>query len=398
MGGIMEDETTPLTSQPEQSAPKNHRAKHNNFFVIITVVLITGCFLAGFLGNAAYNYLKGTLFSGQTSNVQDGNQVVTKEEDDIAGVASKVAPSVVSIVTSVTKATARSGLQEYEGAGSGIIVGSDGYVMTNKHVVDGSKTVSVTLNDGTTYDNVAVIGTDPLNDIAFLKIPGVKDLPTAELGDSKTIRVGQKVVAIGNALGQYKNTVTSGIISGTGRPITAQSETGANEDLTDLIQTDAAINSGNSGGPLLNLQGQVIGINTAIAQDAQGIGFALPVATIKGMLKGVLTNGKVEHAYLGVRYISITPDVVKQYGLSIEQGSYVIGVQDSPAVVSGSPADKAGIKEKDIITAVNGTEIGAKGSMASLVAEYSARDTIKLTIQRDGKMMDLSVTLAAYQP
>jgi S1-C subfamily serine protease len=197
----------------------------------------------------------------------DGNLTVSKQEADIASLTEKVSPSVVSIISSSSQSSRGA---VYQAAGTGMIVSKDGYILTNKHVVEGARAVTVISSTGTTYKDVAVVGTDPLNDIAFLKIPNASNLPAVELGDSKTVRVGQQVVAIGNALGQYNNTVTSGIISGLGRPVQAGDEQGkAVENLSDLLQTDAAINTGNSGGPLLNLQGQVIGINTAVAADAQ---------------------------------------------------------------------------------------------------------------------------------
>jgi serine protease Do len=267
--------------------------------------------------------------------------------------------------------------------------------MTNKHVVNDADTVGVVLSNGTSYDNVRVIGSDPLNDVAFLKIPNVKDLTTVELGNSSSVRVGQQVVAIGNSLGQYQNTVTSGIISGKGRPVAAQSGSTV-ESLTDLLQTDAAINPGNSGGPLLNMAGQVIGINTAVAADAQGIGFAIPINSVKGILKGVLSSGKVSRAFLGVNYIPITPETAKRFDLSVQSGAYVYNGNASP-VASGSPAEKAGIKEKDVITRVNDVEIGTNGALSTLVGEYAPGDTITFTILRDGKEQTVKVTLTAYQ-
>lgn len=379
----------------QQEQIPQRRPVRRTHFVFFAVILILLCLAAGFVGSAAFSVLGDTKNIAQLAAGQDGNKIVTQDEEDIAGVVQKVGPSVVSVVTSLTR-TSFDGAQEYEGAGTGIIVGADGYILTNKHVVEDSETVSVILSDGTTYDDVKVIGTDPLNDIAFLKIPGVTNLPVAQLGDSKSLRIGQKVIAIGNALGQYQNTVTSGIISGTGRPVTARAATGL-ETLTDLIQTDAAINSGNSGGPLLNLQGQVIGMNTAVAEDAQGIGFAIPIAATKGMLKGVLAGKAVEHPFIGVNYVSITPEVATEYKLAVKMGGYVVADSGQSAVVAGGPADKAGIKDKDIITKVNGVEVGDKGSIASLVAEYSSGDTIELTILRSGKEMTLKVTLGTYK-
>ena len=383
----------PASQNQRQDTVVRPRRRKTLWIVVVVVILAMA---AGFGGMKLYTVLfpaNNTLISRSSSGV-DGNQVITQEEEDVAGVVSKVSPSVVSIVTK-SQGSSFYGTAEEEGAGTGIIVGKDGYIMTNKHVVDGATIVGVILADGTSYDTVKVLGSDPLNDVAFLKIPDVSNLPTAELGDSTSVRVGQKVIAIGNSLGQYHNTVTSGIISGTGRPVSAQSGNSI-ETLTDLIQTDAAINPGNSGGPLLNLQGQVVGINTAIAEDAQGIGFAIPISATKGILKGVLENGTVKRAYLGINYIPITAVVAKEYNLSVKSGAYVYSGNDKTAIASGGPADKAGVKDKDIITKVGNIEVGDRGSVASLVAEYAPGDTIELTLLRDGKTMTVRVTLVAY--
>jgi len=366
--------------------------------VLIIVAAIILCAAAGFGGMKLYyaivNKNNNEVTPRQTI-ADDGNQQITQEEEVIANVVEKVSPSVVSIVTSSQTSSFYGGVQEQDGAGSGVIVSGDGYILTNKHVVDGANTVNVVLHDGTTYENVKVLGSDPLNDIAFLKIDGVTDLAAAEIGDSSSIRVGQKVVAIGNSLGQYQNTVTSGIVSGTGRPISAQAGDQI-EHLTDLIQTDAAINPGNSGGPLLNLSGQVIGVNTAIIEDAQGIGFAIPINATKGTLKGVLEGKGVQRAYLGVTYLSITATVAKEYDLPVKRGAFVYNGSET-AVVTDSPAAQAGVQDKDIITKVGDLEVGAKGEVGSLVAEYAPGDTIELTILRNGQTLTVKVTLAAYQ-
>lgn len=366
--------------------------------LLIIIALVILCAAAGFGGVNLYYAISEKSNSDVTPRqtvANDGNQQITQEEEVIADVVEKVAPSVVSVVTSLQTTSFYGDVQEEQGAGSGIIVSSDGYILTNKHVVDGADTVDIVLHDGTTHKDVRVLGSDPLNDIAFLKVDGVSDLPAAELGDSSSVRVGQKVVAIGNSLGQYQNTVTSGIVSGTGRPISAQAGDQV-EHLTDLIQTDAAINPGNSGGPLLNLAGQVLGINTAIAEDAQGIGFAIPINAAKGVLKGVLEGKGVQRAYLGVTYVSINAATAEEHGLSVKRGAYVYNGNE-PAVVAGSPAAKAGIRDKDIITKVGGLEVGVKGDVGSLVAEYAPGDTIELTILRGGQTLTVKVTLAAYQ-
>ncbi|HEU4715223.1 MAG TPA: trypsin-like peptidase domain-containing protein [Candidatus Saccharimonadales bacterium] len=390
-------EAKPAETQPVEAVAVTHRRIPRKTLIGMIIAAVVICFAAGLAGAKLYNMVvTDPSITGHQNVANDGNKPVTQEETEIASVVEKVSPSVVSIVTTSRTISPYYGTREEDSAGTGIIISKDGYVLTNKHVIDGASTVQVVTSDGTTYENVKVLGSDPLNDVAFLKIPDVSNLRAAELGDSSSIRVGQKVVAIGNSLGQYQNTVTSGIISGTGRPISAQSGDNV-ENLTDLIQTDAAINPGNSGGPLLNLAGQVIGINTAIIQDAQGIGFSIPINATKGALKGVLAGKGVHRAYLGVNYISITAEVAKHYDLSVKKGAYVFNGNDKDAVVSGSPADKAGLKNKDIITKVGGIEVGTKGDVSSLVAEYAPGDTIQLSVLRDGKTMTMNVTLSDYK-
>lgn len=380
-----------------QSEKHTHVQKRKLRFMKKAVLLVS-CFVLAFFG-ALTGTMLGTYGQNTGSNTtshrlaNDGNLTVSKQEADIASLTERVSPSVVSIISSAPD-SGRSSM--YQAAGTGMIVSKDGYVLTNKHVVNGARAVTIVTSTGTTYKDVSVTGTDPLNDIAFLKIPNVSNLPTVELGDSKTVRVGQQVVAIGNALGQYNNTVTSGIISGLGRPVQAGDEQGrAVENLSDLLQTDAAINSGNSGGPLLNLRGQVIGINTAVAADAQNIGFAIPIGSIKGALDGVLKTGTVSRAIMGVQYVTITPETKSEYNLPINQGDYVYG-GNQPAVKSDGPADKAGIREKDILLKVNGEQIGAGKSISTLIGEYKPGDTVVITLQRDGKVQDVRVTLGKY--
>lgn len=382
------------------STHKNYTAvgKKSRFrparFVILSGLLILACFGAGFGGGYIAMTVGGYSNSARFA-ATDGNAIVSKDEEDISSVASKVGPSVVSIVTSSQARSYFGATQNVEGAGTGIVISSDGYILTNKHVVSNSEKLSIITSDGTTYSDVKLVGTDPLNDLAFLKVGDVKDLTPATLGDSSSVRIGQKVVAIGNSLGEYQNTVTSGIISATGRPVTAR-EGNTTETLTDLIQTDAAINPGNSGGPLTNLSGQVVGINTAVAQDAQGIGFAIPINSAKGIIKNLFKSGKVERPYVGVNYVTITPDIAKEYNLPVKKGAYIYSEGDTKVVIDGSPAAKAGIKSKDIITNVGDIDVGERGSVASLISEYSIGDKVQLTIIRDGKTITIDVTLEAY--
>lgn len=378
--------------------PKNSSSHIKLVALFIVVALIF--LLIGAGATTLYSFLRShsntnSLTVRQTVK-DDGNLKTTSEEEVVANVVDKVGPSVVSIVTNVT-VNSIFGTANQEAAGSGIIVSSDGYVMTNKHVVADANSIEIVLSDGTSYDKVKLVGTDPMNDIAYLKIEGANNLTPAALGESSTVRVGQSVIAIGNSLGQYQNTVTDGIISGKGRPITAgDASGGSSESLTDLLQTDAAINPGNSGGPLLNHSGQVIGINTAVAANAEGIGFAIPINATKGTLKLVLQGKGVQRAYLGLRYVQITADIAKKYNLATKQGAYIVS-EGAAAVIAGGPADKAGVKEKDIITKINGLAVGTVGGVTSLVGEYAPGDTIELTVLRGGTERTLKVTLGNYQ-
>lgn len=375
---------------------KRNKNTNNNFhLVVLTIACVTAVCSVFALAFSIYNYNNSSARITWNSSA-DGNSA-NFTDGSIADVANKVSPSVVSITTE-TRTTGWFGQSSTStAAGTGMIVSSDGYILTNKHVIEDANKVNVILDDGTEYENVKVVGTDPINDVAFVKIDGVSDLPAVTLGDSKTMNVGQQVIAIGNALGQFQNTVTEGIVSGLNRSITASDSSGYSyERLTDLIQTDAAINSGNSGGPLVNAAGQVIGLNVATS-SANDIGFAIPISSVKGMLKSVINNSKAERAYLGVNYVTVTPDVAKEYKLSVKTGGYVHtdGNSTSP-VVSGSPADKAGIKPEDIITAINGVEVGKAGSISALIGEYATGDTVQLHIIRNGGELNLNVTLEAY--
>lgn len=375
--------------------------KTNKRPMIVFGVLIAAVFvLLGIGGTLTIQDLwKSNAVTEHGTVKNDGNKLTSQSEMTISAVAKQVSPSVVSIVTKIESPSNFWFSEDQEAAGSGIIVGSDGIILTNKHVINGASKVQVMLADGTVYNDVSVLGSDPLNDIAYLKISNVKDLPAVELGDSSTVKIGQSVIAIGNSLGEYQNTVTSGIISALGRPLTAQDSDGSStENLSDLIQTDAAINPGNSGGPLLNMSGQVIGINTAIAQDAQGIGFSIPINSVKGTLKEVLAGKPVERSYLGVRYVPVSKALAEQYKLSVDSGAYISSGSDgSPAVVSGSPADKAGIKAGDVITAVNGVKVTSQLGVSSLVAEYAPNDTIQITYVRGNATKTVDVKLGTYK-
>lgn len=379
----------------ESTAKPECCKKHNNaniaiFLSIIAIICSTVSIIYAYR-NPSGNSIISFGADGNSANFTEGS---------VADIANKVSPSVVSITTE-TRQQSYYGQTTSTAAGTGFIISSDGYVLTNKHVVEDANQVSVVLDDGTIYKDVKVIGTDPLNDAAIIKINNAKDLPAVTLGDSKTINVGQSVIAIGNALGQYQNTVTQGIISGTGRSIVAGDSSGsAYESLNDMIQTDAAINQGNSGGPLVNAAGQVVGINTAVTSSTTGtgFGFAIPISSVKGIVKSVLETGELKRAYIGVYYTSLTPQNASDYKLSRTSGAYIHATKGD-AVVKDSAAAKAGLQDGDIIIAVNGTEIGKNGSLGSLLGEYTVGDTITLSVLKggSGEVQKVNVTLEEYK-
>lgn len=389
------------SSMPERQTT-THSPRRLQAVAVAFMVLISGSvgFVGGWLGAYSHDRQAGL-------NTSEQKQIIANESQLISEVARTVGESVVSVnVTAVGQRSDFFGFirdVEQQSAGTGIILNEDGVIVTNRHVVPAGVTeVSVTLSDGTELENVEVIGrtneSDSL-DIAFLKVNDKegKTLKAAALGDSSSVNVGAKVIAIGNALGQFQNTVTSGIISGFGRSLIAGDEDGS-ETLQNLFQTDAAINEGNSGGPLVNINGQVIGINTAIAgAGAENIGFAIPIDDIKGLIASVMETGKVERPFLGVRYISLTDAVAEEFDLDQKRGAYLAPAEDgedSP-ILTDSPAAKAGLKEGDIIVKVNGTTVDDRHSLTSLIGRHRVGQEITVTIHRDGKDQEIKATLEA---
>jgi S1-C subfamily serine protease len=278
------------------------------------------------------------------------------------------------------------------GGGTGFLITEDGIIATNKHVVDDEDaSYTVLTTDGKKYD-ATVLSRDPVNDLALVKIEG-KGFPTLALGDSSKLDIGQRVIAIGNSLAQYQNTVTTGIVSGIGRTITATGASGS-EQLEGVIQTDAAINPGNSGGPLLDIGGSVIGINTAIDSQGQLVGFAIPVNDLKNDIESFRKFNKIVKPFLGVRYVLINQAIKEENKLSVDSGAWVVN-NDSrqPAVISGSAADKAGIKENDIILEVNGQKISQEHSLAGILKNFSPNDVVKMKILSGGNEKEITVTL-----
>lgn len=279
--------------------------------------------------------------------------------------------------------------------GSGFIISDDGFILTNKHVVDiQDAEYEVILYDGS--EHVAtLLDTDPLNDIAVLKIEAA-DLNPVELGDSDNLEIGQTVIAIGYSLGEYPNTVTKGVVSGIGRNISATSGMGGMvEQLEHIIQTDAAINPGNSGGPLINLEGQVIGINTAIDKAGQSIGFAIPINDAKYVAESIREHGEVIRPFVGVRYLIVNENLQELNDLPVSHGALIIRGEtvDELAVVPGSPADIAGLQENDIILELNGEQINQEQTLIELLQKYKPGDEVTTKVYSKGEEKTINLTL-----
>ncbi len=325
----------------------------------------------------------------------------------VSDVASKVGDSVVRIDASRTVATNVPAMfndpffrqffgsqmpnipneQIQRGLGSGFVVSSDGLILTNAHVVDGSDKVEVTLKDGRTFEG-KVMGTDLFTDVAVIKIEA-ENLPAVAFADSDQLQPGEWAIAIGNPLG-LDNTVTTGIVSATGR---SGAQVGVADKRVSFIQTDAAINPGNSGGPLLNAKGEVIGINTAIIQNAQGLGFAVPINTVRDIAEELIAKGKVDHPYLGIQMAQINPQLkeqlksAKNLEVDADQGVLIVDV------VPNSPADRAGLQSGDVIQEIEGKAITETDEMQQAVAKTEVGEKIALGLQRDGKQVDLEVEI-----
>ena len=279
-----------------------------------------------------------------------------------------------------------------KGIGSGFIINKDGTILTNAHVVDGAEKVTVTLKDGRTFQG-RVLGNDSVTDVAVVKIDA-KNLPAVKIGNSDTLQPGEMAIAIGNPLG-LDNTVTEGIISATGR---SSGQIGVRDKRVNFIQTDAAINPGNSGGPLLNQKGEVIGINTAIIQGAQGLGFAIPIDTAQNISNQLIASGKVEHPFLGIQMVTLTPEVKQEIndnpnsGLSVYEDKGVLVMR----VVPDSPADKAGLRAGDVIGQVNGRAVEDADALQQAVENSGVGKNLQIDLKRNGQEMNLAVKAGAY--
>jgi len=393
--------------------------------ILILIIFVSSVF--GFLAGAisgGYFYLEVKDYLNKLKPEPVGQEVYlpqTLQEQSVIKIVKEVSPAVVSII--VTKDLPvleeyyyspfeeffnypffefkvpryrEKGVEKKEvGGGTGFIISEDGMVLTNKHVVlDQDADYTVLTLDGESF-SAEVLARDPVQDIAILKIKqegNFKSFPQVKLGNSDKIQVGQTVIAIGYVLGRYQNTISVGVVSGLGRTITA-SGGGFYETIEDVIQTDTAINKGNSGGPLLNLRGEVIGINTAIDIEGQNIGFAIPINKAKRDIEQVKNLGKIVYPFLGVGYILINEDVQKDNNLQVDSGALIIGDKGQPAIFPGSPAEKAGLKERDIILQFNEEEITNDNSLAKIIIKYNPGDEVSLKILRGKEEEIINVVL-----
>lgn len=364
----------------------DNREKKRLVSLVLAVALLAG----GAAGALSTVVLKSPSPRPLADSGPASKKIVLEESSAVIDTVKKVSPSVVSITASTNTLDFFTGQAvEQKGGGTGFVLTSDGLIVTNKHVVDQPNTkYTVITAEGKNY-LATVLSRDSFNDLAVIKVDA-KGLKPVELGDSDALQIGQWVVAIGNALGEFQNTVTIGVVSAKERQIKT-----TNEALNGLIQTDAAINPGNSGGPLVNLAGQVVGINTAIAGNAEGIGFAINIDSIKTALDSVERTGKIVRPYLGVRYLNLNTEIARSAGLSVEQGALVYRGPNPTdfAVAPGSPADKAGIAENDIITKINGQELNENTSLVSLLQKYKPGETVTLTVIHKGEEKKIDVVL-----
>lgn len=411
-------------------APNKEKRPNQGLPMLVAVSVVMGL-VSGTIGGAiGARFLPGTFSDQQEKNDNTLPPLVLNEERATIEVVKRASESVVSIVikkdlSKLGNATGPSPFPfdnffqfgnpffQFEqakdnegkplpkqtiGGGSGFIISSDGLLLTNKHVIsDDEAEYTVILNDGKEY-SATILAKDPVNDVALIKIDA-KDLKPLKLGDSSVIQIGQTVIAIGNTLGEYRNTVTRGVISGINRLVYAGNLRGVAEVLQEAIQTDAAINPGNSGGPLLNLAGEVIGINTAVNQEGQSIGFAIPVNGVKRSVESVKKYGRIIRPWLGVRYVAVDEELSKKNNLPLTYGALVIGneSQKELAVIPGSPAEKAGIQQGDVIEAINGQKIEQGHSLASEIGKFAPGDEITVRLYSKGREKEIRVKLEEFK-
>jgi S1-C subfamily serine protease len=356
----------------------------------LIIGLLLGSVLGGILGNYVVMSNPGTFPWARTVSAtypvgtsSSSTTIVTSEEQAIENAVKIVSPAVVQInITSVSQNPFGFSSGTQEGLGSGFIITSDGYILTNNHVVEGATKITVMLKDGREFSG-QVVGTDTTSDVAVVKINGT-NLPTVQLGDSSALTVGQKVIAIGNPYG-LSQTVTTGIISALERNVQAS----ATENLVGVVQTDAAINPGNSGGPLVDLSGRVVGMNTMIYQNAQGLGFSVSINTAKKVYDAILKDGKITWPALGIQGATLTTSIAQQYNVKASQGVYIV------QITSGSGAEAAGLKAGDVITTIDDKSMTTIDGILSYIRSKNVGDTVQVVADRGGTTKTFSVVLKA---
>lgn len=403
----------------EENNQKNTGLAKSKLFALVFAVLVISAvvgslfgFISGGIANQSLSMILGKNQANSGTDVSR-NRIID-EESAIIDTVEKTSPAVISIVISKdvpifknrdpfnlffspfdSQAPEMLGTEKQKvGGGSGFLVSADGFIVTNRHVVsDTNADYTVITSDGKEYP-AKVMARHPSADLAVIKIEG-KNFPVLELGESKSLKIGQTVIAIGYSLGEFTNTVNKGIISGLKRNITAGSGLGGVEQLTNIIQTDAAINPGNSGGPLIDLNGRAIGVNVAMAQGAENIGFAIPIGQVKKTIDQVKKQGKISIPFIGIRYIILNDELKNKNDLPYNYGALVVRgdtVTDF-AVVPGSPADKAGIMENDIVLEINGKKIDANDQLGDIISSYNIGDEITLNVWHKGDIKEVKVKL-----
>ena len=389
-----------------KSRKKSHGPVALVVFLSVLFGFLAGAISSGFFYFQTTDYLKKLNISPQLSQGQiveqgtdNGYFSQISQEEAVIKVVKEVSPAVVTIIVSKD-------LPVFEriGGGTGFIVSKEGLVLTNKHVVlDEEAKYAVFTNDGRKF-SAKVLARDPFQDLAIMEINQektvndegeviTKPFPVVKLGNSDQLQSGQTVIAIGNALGEFRNTVSVGVISGLGRKITAAGG-GFVETLEDVIQTDAAINKGNSGGPLLNLKGEVVGINTAMASEAQSIGFAIPINKAEKGIEQVKTLGKIVYPFLGIRYVLINEEIKKDNNLSVDYGALIIkGGEGQLAIWPDSVAEKAGLSKGDIVLEFNNEKITTENTLAKVIMKYNPGDKVVLKILRGRDEITVVVVL-----
>jgi 2-alkenal reductase len=387
-------EPAPIVEPVPSARPRRAAAGAASLVAVslLSAVLASGGTVLTLSATGALNRPVAAPATAQGTNVGAPQPVTIDESSATIDVAAKVSPAVVRITVEGSTDAGNLGVIPETGVGSGVIYNSSGWILTNRHVVEGGDTFKVELKDGRVFSG-DVYGIDTLTDLAIVKIDGT-DLPAAAIGVSDALQVGQLVIAIGSPLGTYSNSVTSGIVSAKGRTITTD---GSSRPLTNLIQTDAAINPGNSGGPLLDANGNVVGINTAIATNSNGIGFAIPIDVARPIMAQAVAGEKLARPYLGIQFVSITRQLADEENLPVQAGALVGGRdqndQPTTGVQPGTPAAEAGIKDGDIIVSVDGKVIDDGHPLDATLSQFSPGQTVSVEILRGGERLTLQVTL-----